>query len=269
MPGKITESAVEQFFPGRLESQGYYFVSPELSCVAIAGGESDSRNKSIQDMFRMIGAGERQGFGIRKIIEGWKKFDWRIPHFEEKDKPSPRVIVTLSMLSLFPESAVQSLSVRYGNHWQQFSEPEKLALMLAFTEGAVTHARLSQFCKDHPRDLSAALQNLEKSGTMETTGQYRAKTYHITGHVLPTAEDVFVNTTNSGLNTTNSDPSPTNLDTKGRIVHKGFNAPFVDDISTLAPEFRRELEAIAELPRTKKRLDPETMKLVILELCRD
>lgn len=103
--------------------------------IAMAGGESDSRNKSIQDMFRMIGAGERQGHGIRKILEGWKRFDWRIPNFEVKKEPTPRVVVTLSMLSLFPESAVQILSSYYEKRWEHLDEVEKIALILALTEG--------------------------------------------------------------------------------------------------------------------------------------
>ena len=250
--------------------------------IAMAGGESDSRNKSIQDMFRMIGAGERQGHGIRKILEGWKKFDWRLPSFEEKDEPSPRVVVTLSMLSLFPEHAVRILSSHYRKPWGEFSETEKVALILAFTEGAVTHTRLSQFCTEHPRDVSATLHNLKKTGLLETTGQYRAKTYHIPGHMLPTAEDVFESTANNDSSTTNNDPSTTNndssttnndssttiFDAKGRIVHAQFHHPFIDDISALQPEFRIELERIAELPRNKKRLNPEKMKEIILELCR-
>ena len=265
----------------------FSFKNPGLMrvpfAIAMAGGESDSRNKSIQDMFRMIGAGERQGFGIRKILDGWKQFDWRVPYFEEKDEPTPRVVVTLSMLSLFPEQAVQILSSHYRKPWGQFSETEKVALVLAFTEGAVTHGRLSQFCVDHPRDVSATLLGLEKSGALETTGQYRAKTYHIPGHMLPTAEDVFESTTNSGGNTTNLEPSTTNLkpsttnlepsttnlDEKGRIVHVQFSYPFVDDIATLKPAFRQELETIATLPRTKKKLSREEMIQVILELCRE
>ena len=120
-----------------------------------------------------------------------------------------------------------------------------------------------------------------------TTGQYRAKTYHIPGHMLPTAEDVFENTTNnnvdttnlgssttnSGLgttnsepSTTNSEPSTTNLDEKGRIVHPQIEDPLIDDISILHPDYRKELEKVAELPRTKKRTDPDEMIKVILEL---
>ncbi len=263
--------------------------------IAMAGGESDSRNKSIQDMFRMIGAGERQGHGIRKILEGWKRFDWRIPNFEVKKEPTPRVVVTLSMLSLFPESAVQILSSYYEKRWEHLDEVEKIALILALTEGAVTHSRLSQFCTKHPRDVSDTLLNLDKTGALETTGQYRSKTYHIPGHMLPTSEDVFESSSNNEPRSPNNEPrspnnepsypnnepsspnnepsypnnepSSPNLDEFGRILHPEFQNPFIDDLSNLDPQFRKRLEAIAERPRAKKRINPEKMKGIILALC--
>ena len=228
--------------------------------VAMAGGESDSRNKCIQDMFRMIGAGERQGHGIRKILEGWKQFDWRIPNFEEKNEPTPRVIVTLSMLSLFPDFAVRTLSSHYHKLWEQFAQVEKIALILAFTEGAVTHARLFQFCTEHPRDVSSTLLELEKSGILESTGQYRAKTYHIPGHRLPTSEDVFISSPNL-------DVSSPNLDEFGRIVHPQFKYPLIDSINGLTSEFRLQLEVIAHEPRVKKKIPRGQMIEVILKLC--
>ena len=249
--------------------------------VAMDGGESDSRNKCIQDMFRMIGAGERQGHGIRKIIEGWKQFDWRFPNFEEKNEPTPRVIVTLSMLSLFPDSAVQILSTHYKKLWEQFEQVEKIALILAFTEGAVNHARLSQFCTEHPRDVRSTLLELEKTDILESTGQYRAKTYHIPGHRLPTSEDVFKGSPNldasspnldaSSLNldasSPNLDTSSPNLDEFGRIVHPQFEYPLIDSVSRLKNEFRLQLETIAQEPRIKKKIPREQMIEVILKLC--
>jgi hypothetical protein len=52
-------------------------------------------------------------------------------------------------------------------------------------------------------------------------------------------------------------------------MHVQFQHPFIDDLSTLRPEFRKNLEKIAELPRTKKKLSREEMIRIILELCRE
>ena len=143
--------------------------------VAMEGGESDSRNKTLQDMFRMIGAGDRQGFGVRKIIEGWKEFDWRVPQFDEIDGLVPRVLVRLSMLSLFPERAVAYFEKVLTAQWSKATQLEKIALVLAYTEKALSHARLSQFSSEHPRDIGNCLQNLENQGFLASTGSYRAK----------------------------------------------------------------------------------------------
>jgi ATP-dependent DNA helicase RecG len=39
---------------------------------ALQGGVSDCRNRSLQQMFLMIGLGERAGSGMAKIQQGWQ-----------------------------------------------------------------------------------------------------------------------------------------------------------------------------------------------------
>ena len=277
-------------------SELFGFKNPGLMRVpleiAMAGGESDSRNKSIQDMFRMIGAGERQGHGIRKIVEGWKQFDWRLPHFEEQEEPSARVVVTLSMLSLFPKQAVNFLNLRFGMGWNRFPEVDKIALILAYTERVVSHQRLSQFSSLHTKDITDCLMKLEGEGFLSSTGRYRAKTYHLPGQILPSSEEVFKSSPNSELNSPNSEPNSPNSepnspnsepnspnsepnspiseltkDKLGRILHPYFSSPFIDDLSTLELDYREQLEKVAEEPRDKKRISPEKMQALILEIC--
>lgn len=269
------------------------FKNPGLMRIplntALEGGESDSRNKAIQDMFRMIGAGERQGFGIRKILENWKEFDWRLPHFEEMDEPSPRVLVRLSMLSLLPEKAVQFFKLFDSKRWGQSLHLEKVALVLAYTERVVSHARLSQFSDEHTRDIGDCLQKLEKQGRLISTGAYRAKTYHLPHQSAPSPEEVFdspnldESSTNLGESSTNLDesstnldesstnltPSSPNLDENGRIKHSRFSFPFIEKLETLEEGFRCRLEKLASKPREKKSIPKAEMQQVILELCQE
>ena len=250
--------------------------------AAYAGGDSDSRNKIIQDMFRMIGAGERQGFGIRKIRENWKAFDWKVPHFEVIDEVSPRVILTLSMLSLFPEEAVKYFKQSLPNIWEGLSENQKVALVVAYTEGAVTHNRLSQLCDAHPRDISDVLLSLEKSEhkLLASTGSYRSKTYHLPELPSPSPEDVFgavehyhsspsnaISSPNKEVSSPNSETSSPNSDEFGRILHSEFSYPFVENVHALQDTFLESLKSMAELPRTKQRIKPDDMQKIILELC--
>ena len=234
--------------------------------AALEGGESDSRNKAIQDMFRMIGAGERQGFGIRKIIENWNEFDWRLPHFEEVDEPSPRVVVRLSMLSLFPEKAVQFFELFDSKRWNQSPQLEKVALVLAYTERVVTHSRLSQFSDAHTKDIGDCLRDLEKQGRLVSTGAYRAKTYHLPHQSAPSPEDVF-DSPNLEPSSPNLEPSSPNLDGFGRILHHEFKRPLIEDLKSLDKEYLNQLFTIAKEPRAKKKIPRDEMIKVILLLC--
>jgi predicted HTH transcriptional regulator len=58
------------------EPSGFLFRNPGLLRVpvelAIQGGASDCRNRTMQQMFLMIGLGERAGSGLPKIIHGWQ-----------------------------------------------------------------------------------------------------------------------------------------------------------------------------------------------------
>lgn len=55
---------------------GFSFRNPGLlrvpAEIALAGGTSDCRNQTLQQMFLMIGLGERAGSGLPKIIHGWR-----------------------------------------------------------------------------------------------------------------------------------------------------------------------------------------------------
>jgi len=54
---------------------GFFFRNPGCMRVsveiALCGGESDSRNRTLHQLFLMIGLGERAGSGIAKIQQGW------------------------------------------------------------------------------------------------------------------------------------------------------------------------------------------------------
>jgi ATP-dependent DNA helicase RecG len=56
--------------------KGFSFRNPGTlrvpADIALEGGTSDCRNQTLQQMFLMIGLGERAGSGLTKIIHGWK-----------------------------------------------------------------------------------------------------------------------------------------------------------------------------------------------------
>ena len=74
----------------------------------IRGGESDCRNRTLHQMFLLIGLGERGGSGIPKIFSGWQSQHWRQPLLREKDLPE-QTLLKLHMLDLLPESVLNTL----------------------------------------------------------------------------------------------------------------------------------------------------------------
>ena len=77
--------------------------------IALVGGNSDCRNRLLQDMFRFIGLGENAGSGLPKIFQGWVSQHWREPVLREADSPSDQTLLELHMLSLVPEEVLEEL----------------------------------------------------------------------------------------------------------------------------------------------------------------
>jgi ATP-dependent DNA helicase RecG len=64
------------------QPSGFVFRNPGLlrvpATLALQGGESDCRNRTLQQMFLMIGLGERAGSGLTKIQRGWHESGGRL-----------------------------------------------------------------------------------------------------------------------------------------------------------------------------------------------
>ncbi len=200
------------------------------------------------------------------------------------------------MLSLFPEQHVEILSNFFVKDWPQLTDAQKIAMLIAFAEGAINHRGLAIVCNEHPRDLSDALKNLETRGIFGSSGNARGKTYHISAQMQPSPEEVFKSSLISddsslisgksslisgksslisGKSSLISDDSSLikeiqpDRDEFGRITHPDFDRPFAHSTSDLAPELLDELRRKASLPREKKRLQKAELEAVILDLCRD
>jgi ATP-dependent DNA helicase RecG len=259
--------------------------------VALHGGEHDCRNRLLHQMFRYIGVGEQAGTGIPKILQGWRSQHWHPPKLSDTAVPYAQTLLELRMLDLFPDAVMAGLRARFGVAFDRLDHTERVALALAASEGTVTHSRLREIATDHPVDLSRTLRHLIQDGFLESTGG-RGAVYHIAGWLLPTPEDVFgpnVGTSSQHLPGTsqhlpgtiqqsNSVEHPTGApgsgtkderrDANGCLVSEHLGLPIIVDLSQLAPTLRAELEAIAEEPRTKAKLNREAMIFVILALCR-
>jgi predicted HTH transcriptional regulator len=257
----------------------------------LKGGESDCRNRILHQMFLMVGLGERAGSGIQKIYSGWTGLHWRKPLLYEKDEPE-QTLLELRMMDLLPEPIIIELRQRFGSMFDALTRTERLILATAAIEQVVNHTRLAEICGQHPHDLSLSLAKLVRDGLLKDTGQSRGKTYHLVGEKMPTPEQVFplgifssVHSDVSSIHSTSSyvhnefssvhKPDQENMplnsrrDEKGCLLSSLLETPIIDNLDLLSTDIRSHLELVTAESRSKKRLEPDAMKNIILQACKD
>lgn len=274
--------------------------------VALQGGEADCRNRTLHKMFRFVGVGEQAGTGIPKILHGWQSQHWSPPKLYDMPVPYNQTLLELRMIDLFPERVMTGLKAKFGARFDGLTYVERVALALAASEGTVNHGRLRAVTTEHPVDLSKTLQHLTQAGMLESTGG-RGAVYHLPGEAIPTPDDVFgppirisvtrssdldvsprkVSASSPDLETSSPDLaasspdlsiSSPNLnasspdleerrDANGCLMTDLLARPIIDDLGRISSDLRTNLEEMAAEPRAKKKMTPEALRAVILQLC--
>lgn len=142
------------------------------------GGISDCRNRHLQQMFQMIGEGEKAGSGYSEILTTWQRHHWQRPLIRESETHE-ETILELPTVSLLPPETVAELERRLGAAFQHLDEVERIAMASALLEGEVSHGRLRELSSEHPRDLTIKLQGLVRRGLLLPAGVGRYMTYHL------------------------------------------------------------------------------------------
>ncbi|ELS3183602.1 putative DNA binding domain-containing protein [Salmonella enterica] len=261
---------------------GLMRIPPE---IAVKGGESDCRNRRMHQMFLMIGAGERAGSGVPKIMSGWKWANWRTPKLYEKTEPSEQTLLELSTVSLVSQEVTERLDDLFGQRFHLLDDLERMIVITAATEGWVNHERACQLTSRHSRDVTLAFPKLVDKGFLVASGEKRDKSYSLPGMELPSPEEVFANAlssasnlthnaqglTHSDISLTHSDPdlvdSHQGRDEHGRFISHLLDKPIIDDLDVLSEGFRNELEALAAPSREHRRLEAGVMKELLVQLC--
>jgi len=137
-----------------------------------------NRNKALQQMFLMIGGGERAGSGADRIRSGWRAQHWRAPKIEVREEPD-RVRLTLPMVSLIPAETLDRLRGVFGSDVDSLAPAELQALATADLEGAVSNTRLQQLLADHPVDITRMLTRLCDRGLLVSDNRRRWTIYRL------------------------------------------------------------------------------------------
>jgi ATP-dependent DNA helicase RecG len=245
--GIVVEKHKDRF---EMSNPGTLLVSIEQ---LLRGGVSECRNKSLQQMFLMIGGGERAGSGIDKMRQGWASQKWRAPSIQESVQPD-RVRLVLPMVSLLPGESLKRLRDRFGGPMDGLGPLETQALVTAEVEGGVTNARMQEISSEHPADLTKLLQGLVGRSFLVQDGQKRWSSYRLPP--LP----AFVRSAESASDSAHNARTPHIK--VGDSAHK-----IADSLRSLSEERREQLRAIAASSQPDSRLKPDTMRRLILDLC--
>ncbi len=149
--------------------------------VVLSGGVSDCRNRNLQKMFQMVGAGEQAGSGLPKILRAWKEQHWRPPLLQDALDPE-QTILRLTTTSLLPQEVTEALDKQFPGKYRFLSEEQRLALATASIEGKVTNERMRAMTTAHSKDLSVMFRNLVDGGFLEPEGMGRGTCYYLVGN---------------------------------------------------------------------------------------
>lgn len=233
-----------------VKSQGFFsFRNPGLMRIAIEdaiqGGITDARNRALQNMFKLIGAGEQAGSGVPKIFAAWKDQHWRCPLFIERHAAPETTTLEMKMISLFPQELLDQCKRQFGEGFNQLGELERLIIVITASEKEVTNTQLRYLTGTHPADITKALGYLVRGGYLVSHGPNRYKKYSLNFQLfkreVPTlAPNMSVITTSKSLSN--------ELDLK------------------LGSHKWQEVEAIAYEIKKTKRYPKENVKEVIIRI---
>jgi len=231
-------------------------------------------------MFRLVGVGEQAGSGIPKIYGGWASQHWRPPALYERIEPYNQTLLELRMVDLLPKDVLAALRKVFGAGFDVLGKNERLTLAAAASEKVITHARVREMTGLHPFDATRLLQNLVRDKFLEPHNPGRGAVYCIPGAAIPKPEEVFgAGSEQFGESSAHLAPSSAHLpepangvteqrDADGCLLSDQLDAPVIDSLDHLTPEFRAGLERIAAEPRAKGRISSEAMRQAILLVCK-
>jgi predicted HTH transcriptional regulator len=254
---------------------------------AVAGGTSDCRNRRLQTMFQLVGYGDHAGSGLPKIYHNWAGQHWRRPVLYELREPE-QTLMELRMSSLLPADAVAELESHLGDRFASLSQLERLAMVMATTEGMLNHSRLREISTDHPSDITKMLARLVRDGLLISDGVGRGMVYFLpwlkrqgtmlfdhdsTSSLQPAPERIALDSTFIPPQLGDIPPQLGDIPPQlGDIPPQLGDIPI--GLPTLYLEWeqldsnkQQELQTIALSISEFKRVRPEVLRTTILKLC--
>ena len=165
-----------------LHKDCYIFSNPGSLLLSIAqyyqGGNSVCRNKALQTMFMLIGSAEKAGSGADKIMQGWKKANYRNPRIEEITHPD-KVVLTLPLVSLLSDEVISYLKSLFGEDITSIEHNKLMTLATCCSEGEITNYRMQLVLDKHSADITKLFKELCSDRYLIPEGIGRGTHYRI------------------------------------------------------------------------------------------
>jgi ATP-dependent DNA helicase RecG len=157
-----------------MSNPGTLLLSPDQ---LVRGGVSECRNKALQAMFQLMGAGDKAGSGLDKIRSSWANARFSDPRLQETQRPD-RVNLTLPLVTALPERALGELGQIFGEARVARLEPEEVhILVMALGEDRISNQMLQETLTKHRADLTKVLGSLVAGGFLIREGVGRWTQY--------------------------------------------------------------------------------------------
>jgi len=230
---------------------------------AIAGRESDCRNRKLHQMFHFINLGERAGTGIPNIFRWWNSTHWKAPYLHEKTMPYEQTLFELKMVDLISQEIKDELLLNLGEQYHSLSPEELLILSTAASENTISHARINGIISEHSHDLSLILHKLTDDGLLKSNGYGQGMTYHLAYKKLLSSEDVFGDVRGLEVSSGGLEVS------SGGLIVEELNYPIFSSLDSIDVQLKQQLEDIALVARTKQNIPHNEMQDILILLCQD
>lgn len=260
--GIVIEKEKELF---RFSNPGLFRISLEQ---ALEGSISNLRNPNLFKMFILIGLCKRTGSGLKGIATVWKKNGDDTFHLSQ-DIESERTALTLYLNKDFEE--VQKLSIKNTDDDLFLFPEEDSPIMENFVD-----------LQNSYNNESNSLNSEENSYNNKINSINNGINSYINGNSSINNESNSVNSGNNSYNNElfsftsdtdamNSDNSERNTISEESIDIVALNLIDNSESDKGSVSFSKEIEAklweISEIARRKKRLSPDVMERIIVELC--
>ncbi|MCM3773392.1 transcriptional regulator [Priestia aryabhattai] len=235
-----------------LEKQPSYYVfsNPGLLLVpsdsVFSNTVSQLRNPNIVKLFSLLGLCERSGSGLKKVKQNWSLHHYKTPAIDQ-DASMHRTVVTLSL----------------STQERQVSSSEKDTYNTSITGSGNNFKGVEKY-QNTPKN------NVEINSYNKNDNSYNKGDEELIEELESYNNDE--NSCNKGENCYNSGYNPYNKEVDSyNNIYNSYNKEPKDDLSNSVnvEDIDTKLWDIAALAREKKRLSPNQMEHIILELCKE